>query len=394
MWILVLKFFAWLGRGVFTKALVGTLAVVAMWVFHAVVMLFPKLAMTIMKSIVTTFYTPPPEWAGFLSGYIERMTGMKISIEDIAKQGAGIGARSFMESLGSKFLNPMLGLIMPTPAEVEKNPLGGANRFMATNLQFQLSAWLLHVIGDINSLGMFKSLKDLPNAISWSYGIGWLSWLVMGPPFRAGIAAPMEKLFNRIYTQSLLTQSQAAALTRHGLMTHKDYLNACLDIGLHPQKAAWLYEAGERELADAWLKRLSDMGWIEQKDIVVELTRRGFSPERAGILARLLKDTRKIDLIEKIISSAEDLYKDRTLDRTKLEGYYNKIGYKPEEIELSIALLELQRSRRRFLTPAQVVQLWLNKKLGRVECKSYLVNDLQYTAEDAELYMSLKSPTA
>jgi len=391
MWKIITKFFANMGRSWVTKPISTLVSVAFMWAFHGLVNLFPAQAAMLQKVIVNTYYNPPKEWAGFLSQYIERMTGMKISIEDIARQGAGIGARSFMTSLGEKFLSPMLGLIMPTPQEIKTNPLGGANRFMSTNLQFQLSAWLLHVLGDMQSFGMFKSLKDLPNAISWSYGIGWLSWLVMGPPFRAGIAAPMEKLFARMYTPELLTQAQAASAARHGLISYEQYLDFCLDRGLHPAKAAMLYELGEKELTDSWMRKLAEMGWLDEEEIKQELTRRGYSPERSVVLARLIRDDRKLSLIDKVITAAEELYKDGLLDKSKLTEYLKLVGYGSEEIELKFVQLEAENSRRRFLTPAQVIQAWKQNHIDRVYCKDYLVNRLHYTPEDAELYMKLKT---
>ncbi len=346
----------------------------------------------IMRNISKTLYSPDAEWSSFVADYLNRLTGGLIKAEDIQKQGIGISSSAAMESMGNSFLKPLLSMVMPSPSEVEADPLKACNRFLGLNLQFNMSSWLLHVIADTYSLGRVKGLITLPSAISRSFGFGRLSRFALGPAFNFTVVKPMEKLFNKIYAPEGYTRAQAASLLRHGLINATEYVNICLEQGFPPSKAALLYELEEKELADAWLKRLTDMGWIKDAEIQKELTRRGYSPERATILSKLIIDDRKLGLIDKVINAAGDLYKDGTLDRTKLEGYLSKANYNADEITLFIAQLDLEKSRRRFLTQAQVVQLWLNKKLGRVECKNYLVALLSMTPEDAELYMSLKTP--
>jgi len=347
-----------------------------------------------MKNISKSLYTPDAEWSGFVADYLNRLTGGKVEAEQIQRQGLGIGSTSAMENLGDSFLKPLLSMIMPSPSEVQDDPLKACNRFLGLNLQFNMSSWLLHVLADTYSLGRVKGLITLPSAISRSFGFGRLSRFALGPAFKFTVVDPMTTLFNKIYTPEGYTREQAASLLRHGFLSQTEYINRCLELGYAPSKAAILYELGEKELADAWLKRLVDMGWITETEIHNELTRRGYSSERATILARLIRDDRKLDLIDKVISAAADLYKDGILDLTKLEGYLTRANYTQDEMSLYVAKLDLEKARRRFLTQAQVVQLWINKKLSMIECKSYLINNLNMTARDAELYMSLKSPGA
>ncbi len=350
-------------------------------------------ALKIARLVSAEYFAPEKEWAGFIADYLNRLIGAQIDVPDMIKTPFGVKTIGAMEEMGKKFLMPMLAFTLPSPDEIQTNPMAGINRFMGMNLSFNMSGWILHLINEMFSFGKFQALGQLPRTISSSFGFARLSRFALGPSFKVAVVDPMTKLLNKIYTPETFTKEQAAGLVRHGLITQTDYINLCLDAGFSPTRAAMLYELGEKELTDAWLKRLTDMGWIKDAEIQKELTRRGFSPERAMILSKLIIDDRKLSIIDKLISAAADLYKDGVLDRTKLTGYLSKANYTADEIELYIAQLDLEKSRRRFLTQAQVVQLWLNKKLGRVECKNYLVALLSMTPEDAELYMSLKSPT-
>lgn len=389
MWAIIVRFISSLGRDWVVKPISTLISVSFMWAFHSLRALFPSEAAKLQGLIIDTYYMPPAEWAGFVSRFMERLTGAKINIETITKEGFGAGSRASMEAMGETFLKPMLGLIMPTPAEIEVDPMGGAERFMSANLQFQMSAWLLHVIGDMQSFGMFKSLKDLPNAISWSFGIGWLSWLVMGPPFRKGIAEPMEKMFNRMYAPEVLTAGQAIEATKKGRYTPDEYIREMMDRGYSPRRASILYELAERDLSDGAMKRLVELNWMDFMDVEQELIRRGYEDSRAMVLARLIVDDRKISLIEDIVKEAEGRFEDEILDETIFRRYLGSIGMSPEEQDLAIDKVFLRKRRRRWLTPAQVMAALKKGKLGTIEVRNYLLK-LGYTPKDADLYMELE----
>jgi len=193
---------------VIRKGLASLITIISMWGFHALVRFFPSQATLIARAILETFYTPPVAWQEFLSQYLYKLTGAKIDRKVFLERPPGWEQREYMWAIGDTFLKPMLNLVLPTKEEIETKPFYGIEGFLAANLQFQMSAWLLHLLGDMISFGVFKSLKDLPNAIAWSYGIGWLSWMAMGPIFRHGITEPAEKKLRRMYRPESLTMRQ------------------------------------------------------------------------------------------------------------------------------------------------------------------------------------------
>jgi len=166
----------------------------AMWALRGIFLVHPEVAYRIVNKIAQYFYTPPQMWAAFINSYMRQMTGKDIDMEALTKLGAAIGGRSVMETLGETFLRPMLGLIMPDPPINFYKGLDTAERFLGVNLQFQLNAWLLHLIGDIVTLGKLKSLKDLPNAIARSkslslslsvraFVMSWVRYFLLQGPY-------------------------------------------------------------------------------------------------------------------------------------------------------------------------------------------------------------------
>lgn len=387
--LILFRYMLQIGRAEMLRSLIAPFAIIFSWLAVGWVRLWVPMALWIAERVTKMYFIETRQWAPFISEYLNRFTGGRITVEQITKEGLGYGSRSAMEAMGDKFLTPMLGLIMPEPPLTMDKALGGANRFLATNLNFQMSAWLLHFIGDAVSLGKFKSLKDLPNAISWSYGIGWLSWLVMGTPFRKGIAEPLERLYNRIYTYLGFTVPQARDAVRHGIITYRDYLDTCLDLGYSPEKAEILYRIAERDFSDADMKDLVGLGWMNEAEVIDELVRRGYEPSRATILARLIWDDRRRSISKDIVREAGNLFEDRVLSEASYRGYLEQLGYIPGEASLQISLLKMRRSRRRFLTPAQLTSMQEARLLGVMEVRDYLIN-LGYTPGDADLYMKLR----
>jgi len=178
---------------------IGAIGGIFMWGFKTIIRRYPDEATNIAKEISNLYFTAADSWVLFAKSYMEQMTGEFITqdiVNDLIGKPINLTGKEIAQRIGKAFLTPMFNMIMPgtkdwynyrtergfpkgTPYTFEKvlNPsdgLLGAERFLGMNLQFQLQAWMLHFIGDTVSFGSMKSLKDVPNAISWSYGSGWL----------------------------------------------------------------------------------------------------------------------------------------------------------------------------------------------------------------------------
>jgi len=342
--------------------------------------------------ILNMLKKPMIDWGQFVSQYLQNICGIYIPPERLTVEMPGIGSREVMRALGEAFLKPMLNIILPHPDELKTDPLAGAERFLSVNTQFQLSSWMLDLFSDIYGKGHFRSLRNLPHNLSWSLGLSWLSWLVLGVPFRRGCADPMEKVWNRIYTPELLTVPQAIEALQKGQITPSEYVDALLDRGFSPRLANLLYQLAQKDYTDTTIRRLLNIGWMDESEAKEELKRRGYDEKRAGFLARLYRDQRKFELVDDILEEASKRYLEGVVDESTLRRLFERAGWKPEEMELKLRLIELKGKARRYLTPAQVAQLWNQGILGHGEARAYLI-DLGMTEEDADLYMMLKRKT-
>jgi len=345
-----------------------------MWALRAVVMTHPEVAMRIVEKIAEVAYTPPAAWAEFVDSYVEQMTGETIDIESLMRQGVRVGGRQVMEKLGEAFLTPMLGLILPDPPLDFYKGIDTAERFLGVNLQFQLNAWLLHLVGDIVSLGKLKSLKDLPNAISWSYGIGWLSWLILGEPFRITTVEPLKKGLNKIYTPEILSVSEAIKAWFAGFIDQHELQETLLQHGYSPKLIEVLVNLAEKEFSDADLKKLYEERVITEADIDRELAIKGYGPWRRRYLTQLITKDRILKLRDKLLDRAMDLYVKGKITESQLRSYLDLAKYNPQEQKLVIDLLNLEKAKNATPTDAEIKRAYEKGYISYAEAKSMLLD--------------------
>jgi len=372
-------------KGISTAVSVGF-----MWGFHGCVRLFPKQAIKIAQFVAKTYYTPPREWVGYMKEYIERLSGRKITQEQIQRIIDGHGDLTLAEVVGETFLKPMLGLILPDYPVKPEDGLKAAERFLGVNLQFQMSAWLLHMLGDMVSFGTFKSLKDLPNAIAWSYGIGWLSWLVMGTPFRKGISDPLEQYWNREYRPTLYTMSQLCRLKTAGLITDKEFEEQALLLGYELDKAYNLWIDSMAEFSDTDLRDLYYEGAITKGDVIHYLRRRGYHKTRAEAIATLITTDRSRKLRQSLVDELLRAYREDRVTESQVRQTLRDEGWTDTDIDLALSKERFIRGHRRELSVSQTKELLDWGLITREEYHRRLQR-MGYDPTDIELLEALEN---
>jgi len=243
---------------------------------------------------------------------------------------------------------------------------------------FQINAWLLHLIGDILSLGKMKSLKDLPNAISWSYGIGWLSWLVMGTPFRKSISEPLEKGYNEIYTPELLPRADAIRAFYAGLLTPEELEKELKQQGFDTDRIKALIVIAQSKFTESAMKTLWNERLMLDEDILYEFVLKGYNPERTEYLTYLVEHDREIKLRYKILDAVTDLYINGGATEKDLWAYLITYEFTEEEALLHMDLANIKKAIKGNPTVAEIRKA---HKLGYIDtptAKSMLL-DRGYT---------------
>lgn len=380
-----------LNKSFFQKILISWATTAVMWSFHAMVKASPGRAFDLMKKINQAYYSPPAAWAAFIAGYIEQMTGSKISLDDIVGGPVGASGRAAIEKLGEAFVTPLLGLIMPQPPITPQDGVDAAERYLGVNLQFQMSSWFLHVMGDMMSFGIFKSLKDLPNAISWSFGLGWLSWLVMGTPFQMGISDPLREHFNRVYKPSRFSVSQNIEAFRKGYITSSEFVDNCRFLGWDDTKIEMLYKMSRKEITEASLKKLYSWGVIDKNDVKQEVEGRGYTGAAVDAIVFMITNERLIDCRDDLLKELENLYVAGEMTTTSMKDAYTRAGFNSNEISLKVQTLDAEKHRKSTLSDSDIANAVEKNLMAWAQGRTILQNR-GYTRSDADIFLKLRIP--
>jgi len=384
---LLKSFFGNLLNKAIIKPLSSAISIGFMWAFHGLNRLFPEQAHWLASKITETYHVFPEEWAAFAKEYLSLMTGIDIDIEEIiGKDGTSL-ADLISRGLGERFLSPMLNLILGDVEELTpEKGVENAQRFIVVNLAFQMQQWVLHLLGDMCSFGMFKSFKDLPNAIAWTYGIGWLSWIAMGPWFQRTIADPLRWHINKTWRPEIFTEDQAIKLWRLGILSSSQRDEILSYHGWSEEKIAQLIELKEPAFTESELEQAWRWWGMRDSEAIKEIKRRGFGDARAKWKWNLIKEEKRRDIIEKIAKEAGRLYKEGKISQRDLRDFLRQAGFKDDEISLEIEKLEIEHRASKGLTPANVWDLYQRGVFSWSEAKSEL-NTIGFDDTDAEYYL-------
>jgi len=390
-----------IGMKAFVTSMVGFASTMVAYGFNYLVSRYPAEAQNIAARIMNTWQRASGAWVLFAKSYMEQLTGETFSddvIQALIGNKLNLTANEMSARIGKEFLAPMFNMIMPGTPDWNKiradanlpesaqyapvkilNPsdgLLGAERFLGVNLQFQLQAWMLHFIGDTVSMGSMKSLKDLPNAISWSYGIGWLSWLVMGTPFQITIADPLRKLLNMLYRPTTLTTAQAIDAWKSGYIDDETFYGIMREAGYPDNLIPTLVNQGTQRFSMSLLHDSYLTGRTDWNTVARELQRSGFDEMRIGYLKTIWELERHDDLLKKWASECIDSFEKGFIKVDELRKALQTAGWEDVEIgspiDLQIEISKQKREKQGQFTKSEVQTLWKQCRITEDSALTFL----------------------
>ena len=382
---------SWLAFDWVRKVLTTYKTGIFLWGFKALVKSSPDRAREIAREVTKEFFTMDSVWAEFVAGYMATMSRVGLDPSRLTgKSLADISKTVSQEQIG-RILKTMLGLVMPTPDEIDRDPVAGAEKYLGVNMQFQMDAWMLHMLGDMQSFGIFKSLKDLPNAISWSFGLGWLSWLVMGVPFRIAIADPMERHFQRIYKRTPLTISQAIEAWQKGYMSAHELVEELRFNGYSDRNIDTLVNISKKEVSESVLTKLYQEHLITDEELQREIKGKGYTDTFTALISELHKKDREIDQRNKLVSQLEDLYVRGVVDEAVMRDAYRRANWNDRETDIAIERLNAEKVKRSQLSDSDIANAVEKDLLAWAEGRDMLM-ERGWSRREAEIFMKLRIP--
>jgi len=326
------------------------------------------------------------EWAPFVSEAIQHITGMPVDPEMLKKVGTVHGQAEVQKALARAYLDHILGLILPEGPIKPEDGKKAAEAYLGVNLGFQMTGWLLHLMGDIYSMGQFKSIKDLPNAISWSFGLGWLSWLVMGTPFRIAISEPLERYFHEVYVPKQLTLEQLIEMHQRDYLPYEDLVKQARFLGFGEDVLRNRIDLASRLLTSSEVKKLYLDHGAAREDTWKRLKKLGYKDSTADVLIKMWDEERLISQREALAKDALTLFEKGRMTEADVRTYLEAARWQRDEIELQLEVSRLRATPVRTLSLSRILRAWKRGILMRGEAYDKIVG-LGYTPEDAELIL-------
>ena len=310
----------------------------------------------LLDLITSSTLTIPEQFKASLGKLVALQTGNQALADKVTSSTGFDTFAALAQGQGEFFMGGMLDLFTPEGPITPEIGMINAQKFVGLNVLVNVSAWLTKVMGDILSLGKFESLGGLPLQISWSLGLGWLTWVIMGPPLQMFIADPLVEGLNRKHFPYRLQLSQILDIFTEGWKDQEWFLDAMGGLGIDEEKALLLYEARRKKFTRQQGKRFFERGLIEKDQLREIIKKEGWTDQELDLIMKELLNERIFDLTEDIAKEAQTLFENGQISETSARTFLKNAHWQPEEIELALQLANMKKLRT-DLTPSQMLNM-------------------------------------
>ena len=246
--------------------------------------------------------------------------------------------------------------------------------------------------------------SQLLNAIAWSFGFGWLSWIGLSPILNNLIANPASDTLEQAFPRRFLTKSEIEKLYKQQIIDEKTYRTLMRALGYTDFAIDYTLKLitnekveKDRELSKSEILRAYRENILSRDDVVIKLRALGYSDEEIEVLLKLYKDLRETEdkKKERDLTTTQILraYKLNLISREELRDYLKKLGYDDKEIELLIKIYTAEKElskheKSRELSKSEIVNAFLLELISYEDAKQRLIS-LGYDEDEAELILSI-----
>jgi len=319
------------------------------------------------------------ELARLIRWEIEVVTGFTIQEAMILSAIDGKPDNDDRVELGAVFADPFLALFdvggiragyaSRTPGDAEMNNL---KRFMGANLRLQLGGMGLNSISSVLPGSISQAVHDLPEKIDRVLGWEDLMEEMIQEPIQALVSEGMRLKFLRETRPTDLSFLEGARAYWAGRLDRAT-LNKIMDnLGYRDDVRDFLIEDAETSLSEGNVQGLFEARLITESDVTAYFRSKGHGAGTARQKTETIINSRLWDLLGKVDAQYLSLYKDCVVSKTELQQWLAGRGWTAQEQDAAIALQELERNSRSFLSDSDLAKALELGLLDTVEVKEYL----------------------
>ena len=217
-------------------------------------------------------------------------------------------ALAIYEAAFSWFITNFEYFWKPERMKEEPDPIKRLEKWLTLQKDFNRVVNVLSVLGSHsvygNALGLDVFARLLTN-VSWTLGIGWLSWIAMGPGLRASLAEPLEQLYAQEMQLERLPREVVQALYRRGYITEEEADDMLKLLGYNEERRKLILKLQRETFTETQIEDMLEKGLITEADAREMLRRLGWLEEDLDKRVQLARWRTLVARVEKLLE--EDL---------------------------------------------------------------------------------------
>lgn len=368
------------------QSIVGMLTV---WITAAITATMEVAGPIMTKGIIKAFTVNRGVWASALGTFSEELTGTRIDSAALAASKAGAPLtefiRGFSSAIGGVVFDTLAPARFPTPEVGREN----AQSLFALNTRFGLQGWYAHSIAEMFSLGHFRSLGDLPEAIERSFGLSRVLRLALKPIVKTAIADPLQEYYNRLYQPQFLTVGEVTEAWEKGLATDDQFYDTMAARGYNAARSMVLLNLHQKDFSLAEAQRLWRLRLIDDGKLHAIVRRHGYGDARADLLSTLLRTEKQQTILDELVATARRLFAMGRIGDGELTAILREAHWTDEEIALVRTHESLLRLEQKTLAVGEILEAFERGLILALETRTRLRN-LGYADADIDILLGLR----
>ncbi len=297
----------------------------------------------------------------------------------------GIAVNSIYKELEEKttFENVLKNAVGIEPETLQnikykgKEAYNNASKFLGF-----LRSYLTKSTLDAGFAGIFEPyaqafVTSIYNAYSWSFGLGWLSWVAMAPILQYTVANPMESALRYHFRPRELTKDELEKAYARGYISFEQYQEGLRILGYKEEHLDALQSTLIDEIVSGKMETLLRSGKITKEEIEEKLKKMKFAGKQIEYIIKNLYKLPSEDTLEK-------MYLLGIIDLVTYEQYLRFLGYDENDIKRKEKLLvyELLSGNTKKLVELGI--LTVDKVKEKLEELGYNVDEATLFAKKAK----------
>ena len=282
------------------------------------------------------------------------------------------------------------------PVTFEK-AIENAEKFFTIVGDLNVLAALFDTIGKTEIFGIklgLDSVGRLVTNISWTFGLGWLTWVAMGPVFRWSIADPYEREMRKRLRPRDFTKSEIEDLYEWGLKKLEELHDYYVELGYSDDKIQQLLEILRKRIFSSEVRKYITTletnyadGYVSDQELAEALSLGYWTDDERKFLFWRAKQRRINKINDLRVKEIERAFLERRIDEDEATSRLTEFIKDPSFVEALIAYWKQRLKPEEEVEPPE--RLLARKKRLEIRIKGLQdqITYLQeYLRERLELY--------